>query len=741
MKEYIESMKDSRDPFSGETYLLPEELAKKYADAEALEIEYLSSKQSGLVHPDDLAVIKAEAMTAGEVYRQAITERMPADVQAHVAFDRRAHGLENLKEPTELTIQQQEDLLRISDISLHRIENEYIYLSFHIQCRVDGRQQPAKPIYANDHMLFCNNQISKEELAMLYFGNALHAEREHYGPELDEKMVKRYARAAYSDNQELEPWVKEMQRELDKNPDISHTIMQNGKTTQWEWMLDSIRQCIHIGHRVDNTQDSPIFDTTMSVDYYISKPLAENIDNISQEFSKNISDRIDFLVRDFQYWEDTLEQPLYAEVQIRWNEDGKLNDEIIKLVPDRDEESIFYNADGLNGLKKLMELNNGQDFTVKKVNQLYGRTFNIAVVDYLTRNVNIQARSEEEAMKKLDKEYYRGNIVLGSEDFNRRDVLQLETGLLRPEPVRLMATPEGTYTLTVQEILQHNEKIDAKDLPSAIEKVEDMLKNYEIIVGSEDDYVETNYIQHARLIDNSLETPVEIPLADIADFQRQLAEAYPHGMTVHLQNESVEHLKQFPAGMDLNGLVNAPEQELLSAHGSLHAEARLMPDDYAHVYPDTATYSHEKLASECDTGIAAATLYLHQHPDMDGGRVNLNMNPQIMKRIYVEDMPLPNLLHAIEDRNIQTDKELIQFRDEVKNLDRISEVSLYKHNSGSMMLRCKIDGEQQSGRAVPVPYLRSWYEGDISKREMAAKMFSEELKQSANQEENRGIKR
>ena len=174
-------MKDSRDPFSGETYLLPEELAKKYADAEALEIEYLSSKQSGLVHPDDLAVIKAEAMTASEVYRQAITERMPADVQAHVAFDRRAHGLENLKEPTELTIQQQEDLLRISDISLHRIENEYIYLSFHIQCRVDGRQQPAKPIYANDHMLFCNNQISKEELAMLYFGNALHAEREHAG--------------------------------------------------------------------------------------------------------------------------------------------------------------------------------------------------------------------------------------------------------------------------------------------------------------------------------------------------------------------------------------------------------------------------------------------------------------------------------------------------------------------------------------------------------------------------------
>ena len=542
MKEYIESMKDSRDPFSGETYLLPEELAKKYADAEALEIEYLSSKQSGLVHPDDLAVIKAEAITAKEQYREALLEKMPEAVRE--------------------AYQQQ-----------------------HIQNRIERKS------------------------------------------------------------------------------------------------------------------------------------------------------------KDFQAKENTQNQPLYADIQIQWKDNRMVEDKTVKLSTGRDEDDIFYQVDGVEGLKKLASFDNGKDFIVKDVKEIYGQTYNIAVVDYLTRNVNIQANSEEDAMKKLDREYYRGNIVLGSEDFNRRDVLQLETGLLRPEPVRLMATPEGTYTLTVQEILQHNEKIDAKDLPSAIEKVEDMLKNYEIIVGSEDDYVETNYIQHARLIDNSLETPVEIPLADIADFHRQLAEAYPHGMTVHLQNESVEHLKQFPAGMELNGLVNAPEQELLSAHGSLHAEARLTPDDYAHVYPDTATYSHEKLASECDTGIAAATLYLHQHPDMDGGRVNLNMNPQIMKRIYVEDMPLPNLLHAIEDRNIQTDKELLQFRNEVKNLERISEVSLYKHNSRSMMLRCKIDGEQQSGRAVPVPYLRSWYEGDMSKREMAAKMFSEELKQSANQEENRGIKR
>ena len=540
MKEYIDSMKDSRNPFSGETYLLPKELGNKYAEAEALEIEYLSSKQSGLVHPDDLAEIKAEAIAAQMAYRQALLEKM----------------------------------------------SEYIH-----------------------------------------------------------------------------------------------------------------------------------------------------------ELSRNNSERIDFLVRDFQSKEDTQDQPLYADVQIRWNEDGRLDDEIIKLVPDRDEEFMFYNADGLDGLKRLMEPDNGQDFTVEKVYQLYGRQYEIAVVDYLTRDVDIAAGSEKEALKMLDKQYCNAGITLGRDDFSRRDVVLLENCLYRPEEVRLIAAPENNYHFTIQEILQHVEKVDAGDLEEAIGEVERRLKENKIIIGSGDDYSETHYITHARLVDNSLKLPTEIPLADIADFQKRLKETHPEGMTVHLQKESVEHLRQFPADINLNGLVNAPGEEQLSAYGALKAEVRLKAEDFYHVFPDEKTYNHEKLAKEYDNGVAASTMYIQKHPDMDGGRVNILLGPQIMKNIRIEDMPLSEALHAIEDRNIRTDQEFLRFRNEIKNKDRISETSLYKNSQGNTLIRCKIDGRQQSARQLSREDLASYEKGSMSRNELAAKAFSEELTQSMNREENRGMKR
>ena len=540
MKEYIDSMKDSRNPFSGETYLLPKELGNKYAEAEALEIEYLSSKQSGLVHPDDLAEIKAEAIAAKMAYRQALLEKM----------------------------------------------SEYIH-----------------------------------------------------------------------------------------------------------------------------------------------------------ELSRNNSERIDFLVRDFQSKEDTQDQPLYADVQIRWNEDGRLDDEIIKLVPDRDEEFMFYNADGLDGLKRLMKPDNGQDFTVEKVYQLYGRQYEIAVVDYLTRDVDIAAGSEKEALKMLDKQYSNAGITLGRDDFSRRDVVLLENCLYRPEEVRLIAAPENNYHFTIQEILQHVEKVDAGDLEEAIGEVERRLKENKIIVGSGDDYSETHYITHARLVDNSLKLPTEIPLADIADFQKRLKETHPEGMTVHLQKESVEHLRQFPADINLNGLVNAPGEEQLSAYGALRAEVRLKAEDFYHVFPDEKTYYHEKLAKAYDNGVAASTMYIQKHPDMDGGRVNILLGPQIMKNIRIEDMPLSEALHAIEDRNIRTDQEFLRFRNEIKNKDRISETSLYKNSQGNTLIRCKIDGRQQSARQLSREDLASYEKGSMSRNELAAKAFSEELTQSMNREENRGMKR
>ena len=76
-KDYVYSIKDSLDVKSGDFSLLPKETRDLYAKAESLEIEYYSSKSSGLVCKEDLENIKAEAILAIKEFNDAIREALP----------------------------------------------------------------------------------------------------------------------------------------------------------------------------------------------------------------------------------------------------------------------------------------------------------------------------------------------------------------------------------------------------------------------------------------------------------------------------------------------------------------------------------------------------------------------------------------------------------------------------------------------------------------------------------------
>ena len=76
-KDYVYSIKDSLDVKSGDFSLLPKETRDLYAKAESLEIEYYSSKSSGLVCKEDLENIKAEAILAIKEFNDAISEALP----------------------------------------------------------------------------------------------------------------------------------------------------------------------------------------------------------------------------------------------------------------------------------------------------------------------------------------------------------------------------------------------------------------------------------------------------------------------------------------------------------------------------------------------------------------------------------------------------------------------------------------------------------------------------------------
>ena len=61
------------------------------------------------------------------------------------------------------------------------------------------------------------------------------------------------------------------------------------------------------------------------------------------------------------------EEPLYAEVTIRFKDDGVQQTDMIKLsndTADRDNDKVFFNVDGIEGLKDLLRSDNGEDFEV-----------------------------------------------------------------------------------------------------------------------------------------------------------------------------------------------------------------------------------------------------------------------------------------------------------------------------------------------------------------------------------------
>ena len=73
------------------------------------------------------------------------------------------------------------------------------------------------------------------------------------------------------------------------------------------------------------------------------------------------------------------EEPLYAEVTIRFKDDGVQQVDIIKLsndIDERDDDKVFYNVNGIDGLMELLQADNGEDFDVIDINdtQFYAKS-------------------------------------------------------------------------------------------------------------------------------------------------------------------------------------------------------------------------------------------------------------------------------------------------------------------------------------------------------------------------------
>lgn len=104
------------------------------------------------------------------------------------------------------------------------------------------------------------------------------------------------------------------------------------------------------------------------------------------------------------------EEPLYAEVTIRFKDDDVQSVDLIKLTNDvdkRDDDKVFYNVDGFEGLLDLLQDDNGEDFDIIDIEDTIFHSKNLhfgedveqqkesAVLDSIVENLLKQVRSGE----------------------------------------------------------------------------------------------------------------------------------------------------------------------------------------------------------------------------------------------------------------------------------------------------------------------------------------------------------
>ena len=92
-RDYVNSMTDPQNRLSGEADYLPESISPLYCKAENAEIEYYSSRSSGMLCKEDLEDLKNEAQQALNEYNKKINEALP--IRENFLFETAPNGMKD----------------------------------------------------------------------------------------------------------------------------------------------------------------------------------------------------------------------------------------------------------------------------------------------------------------------------------------------------------------------------------------------------------------------------------------------------------------------------------------------------------------------------------------------------------------------------------------------------------------------------------------------------------------------
>ena len=107
-KEYVDSIRKPMVRNSGDPDLLPKSISSLYAKAESAEIEFYSSRSSGLVCKEDLEDLKKEALDAIKEFHEALDKALP--IRGNMVFETPPEGYKDWNEALLSRIQKTEEV-------------------------------------------------------------------------------------------------------------------------------------------------------------------------------------------------------------------------------------------------------------------------------------------------------------------------------------------------------------------------------------------------------------------------------------------------------------------------------------------------------------------------------------------------------------------------------------------------------------------------------------------------------
>ena len=153
----------------------------------------------------------------------------------------------------------------------------------------------------------------------------------------------------------------------------------------------------------------------------------------------------------------------------------------------------------------------------------------------------------------------------------------------------------------------------------------------------------------------------------------KLKQAFPDGMTVTLEKESLKNLMEYShfdeelEWVTLNGIVGKDGQ-MPGAYGKLEAKMELKPDDYGLVFACDKTYWSEELSDiGWDAEVNATSMLLAFEEDMNNIRVQTALNEEVLEHLLIEGKPYHEVMDLVQRYQMQEDELIFYFDNEFLN--------------------------------------------------------------------------